>query len=61
MTIEELRLKHPQETKNWTDKQCQEYCRSLEVLTNIFIDYTEKRLNRLSQSTKLPIDPYEHP
>jgi len=45
MTITELRQKHPDETKHWQDKQCQEYCRSLEVFVNLFIDYAEKQLH----------------
>jgi len=46
MTITELRQKHPDETKHWQDKQCQEYCRSLEVFVNLFIDYAEKQLHK---------------
>jgi len=53
MTIPELRKKHPEETKNWHDKQCQQYCRSLEILSSIFFDYTVKRLDNRLQRKKV--------
>lgn len=59
MTIEELRHKHPKETKDWTDKQCQEYCRSLEAFTNIFLEYVAKKLSGKSVPFKLPLDHHE--
>lgn len=39
MTVSELRIKHPSETKDWTDEKCQEYCRTLETLTNLYIQH----------------------
>ena len=51
MTVTELRKKHPQETEHWQDEQCQQYCRSLEVLSNVFIDYVEKQLQKKTVDT----------
>lgn len=51
MTISELRKKHPDETKYWKEEQCQQYCRSLEVLSNLFIDYVEKQLQKKKVDT----------
>lgn len=50
MTITELRQKHPEETKNWTDDVCQQYCRNLESLVTIFLDNVEKQIQETNQN-----------
>lgn len=51
MTITELRQKHPEETKEWQDEQCRQYCRTLEAFVNLFIDYTELQLQKKEVDT----------
>jgi len=53
MTIPELRQKHPEETKLWQDEQCQGYCKSLETLSNLFIDYVDKQLKNTPHKDKV--------
>jgi hypothetical protein len=57
MTTEQLRLKNP-ETKQWTDEKCQQYCRALEVMTNVFIEYARQHPLLHSQLCKRDIDTY---
>ncbi len=46
MTVQEMRAKYPVDTENKTDDQLDRYCRSIELVANIFMDYAVKQLQK---------------
>ena len=54
MTVQEIRTKYPEDTKDKTDDQLDRYCRSIELVANIFMDYAVKQL----QVPKEKLDSY---
>lgn len=46
MTIQEVKLKFPEETKNKTDEELQFYCKYADLLSDMFLKQMKKELSK---------------